>query len=60
IDTDSPILVNVYDASSRLVKSDKYTSSSNKLSISDLASGVYQIRVTKDGKVGNYKLVVNN
>ncbi len=60
IDTDSPILVNVYDASSRLVKSDKYTASSNKLSISDLASGIYQIRLTKDGKTANYKLVVNN
>ena len=26
----------------------------------DLASGVYQIQLTKDGKVANYKLVVNN
>lgn len=60
IDTDGPIMVNVYDAASRVVKTDKFTSSSNKLSLSDLASGVYHLRVTKDGKVANYKLVVNN
>lgn len=60
IDTDGPIAVSVFDASARLVKAERFTNSSNKMNISDLASGVYQIQLTKDGKVANYKLVVNN
>lgn len=60
IDTDAPIAVSIFDASARLVKAERFTDSSNKLNISDLASGVYQIQLTKDGKVANYKLVVNN
>jgi hypothetical protein len=60
IDTDGPIAVSVFDASARLVISERFTNASNKMNISDLASGVYQIQLTKDGKVANYKLVVNN
>lgn len=59
IDTDAPLSAIIFDASSRIVKSELFTSTSNKLSIIDLSSGIYHIQLVKDNHVANYKLVVN-
>lgn len=53
-----PVILQVYDAASRLVRTDRLTNGANRLSISDLHAGMYQLRIVKDGNTLNYKLMV--
>ena len=58
IDSDSPIMVRLMDAASRIIRSEKFQSANNRLNISELAAGIYQLQILKDGQTINYKLVV--
>lgn len=58
IDSDAPVAVRLFDSATRLVKSDKFQSASNRMIVSDLAAGIYQLQITKGQQVINYKLVI--
>lgn len=58
IETDSPIAVRLFDAASRILRSDKFQAVSNKMNISDLAAGIYQLQIIKGDQTVNYKIVV--
>lgn len=55
---DSPVTMSIFDASARLVKSEKLEAASHQIDISNLASGVYQIHLVKESGSFNYKLIV--
>lgn len=56
--TSGKTVVNVFDATSRLVKSICYESAEKNIDITELPSGMYHIEVLKNNQSGNYKLVV--
>lgn len=52
------VIMQVYDAASRLVRTDRLTNGVNRLSVTDLKSGMYTIRLNIDGSISNHKLVI--
>lgn len=57
-DNASAVTVAIYDTASRLVKHETFHAQANRLSISGLAEGIYQLQIIKEGAAHYYKLVI--
>lgn len=49
--------VTVFDISGRLVKNSAITSSSNRVDVKDLSSGLYVLRINSEGKTGSKQFI---
>ncbi|MDG1332579.1 MAG: T9SS type A sorting domain-containing protein [Crocinitomicaceae bacterium] len=57
-DLGSDLEVELINGFGQVVRSERLESSSNTLNISDLASGIYFVKISVDGKVGVQKVVI--
>jgi hypothetical protein len=57
--TETYASVDIYSISGAKVKSLKATESLTTISVADLQSGIYFVKVTMNNQVGNYKFIKN-
>ena len=59
INSNSEAVANIFDASSRLVKTVMVQSGINTVDVSTFAPGIYHVEMVKAGAKANYKLVIS-
>ena len=58
LDNNTPVIMNIYDATGRLMNSNMLQQSNNIISVATLHEGMYQVELIKDGKHYQQKLVI--